>query len=442
MDAKTRKRVRQLHALCGSDNDAEATAARRKLIELLRRRGKTWNDLDAILAMDVPPAQQPPDPRDAGADPYAGTSITVGDLVRHVIARHVALEEHEYDALALWAIHTHVYQRFMFTPRLLLSSPVKGCGKTTVLDILSSLVARAHRSDSVTAAVLYHCVSKLHSTMLLDEVDNLNLPGKDKNVLRTVLNSGHRRGGAVDRLIKNAPVAFAVFAPVALAGIGLVPPPLVSRSIVIRMQKHDNSPLQRFDRTDAVTVSDLDTVYLHVRHWCASVRLNDPAMPDELRGLKGDNWRPLIAIADAISSAWGERARAAAIKFAAAADLDEEPAIALLQHLLLIFDARGAAVLASQVLVEALIDHDELWGAWRGARGDERPRKFTQGDLAFLLRPFRIRSRKIWITRDPPKQARGYRRADLEAAWRDYCAKPGTADQPSGHRYLRSVSLE
>ena len=78
-----------------------------------------------------------------------------------------------------------------------------------------------------------------------------------------------------------------------------------------------------------------------------------------------------------------------------AADLDEEPAIVLLQHLLLIFDARGAAVLASQVLVGALIDHDELWGAWRGARGDERPRKFTQGDLASLLRPFRIRSRKI-----------------------------------------------
>ena len=66
MDAKTRKRVRQLHALCGSDNDAEATAARRKLIELLRRRGKTWNDLDAILAMDVPPAQQPPDPQHSG----------------------------------------------------------------------------------------------------------------------------------------------------------------------------------------------------------------------------------------------------------------------------------------------------------------------------------------------------------------------------------------
>ena len=251
MDAKTRKRVRQLHRLCGSDNGAEAEAARRKLIELLRKHGKTWNDLDTILAMDVPPAQPPPDPRDAGDDPYAGTSITVGDLVHRMIERHVALEEHEYDAVALWAIHTHVYERFMFTPRLLLSSPVKGCGKTTLLDVLSSLVARAHRSDSVTAAVLYHCVSKRRSTMLLDEVDNLNLPGKDKNVLRTVLNSGYRQGGAVDRVIKNAPVAFPVFAPVALAGIGFVPPPLMSRSIVIRMQKHDNWPLQRFDRADA-----------------------------------------------------------------------------------------------------------------------------------------------------------------------------------------------
>ena len=94
--------------------------------------------------------------------------------------------------------------------------------------------------------------------MLLDEVDNLNLPGKDKNVLRTVLNSGYRRGGAIDRVIKNAPVAFAVFAPVALAGIGLVPPPLMSRSIVIRMQKYDDWPLQRFDRADAATVFDLE----------------------------------------------------------------------------------------------------------------------------------------------------------------------------------------
>jgi hypothetical protein len=55
------------------------------------------------------------------------------------------------------------------------------------------------------------------------------------------------------------------------------------------------------------------------------------------------------------------------------------------------------------------------------------------------LRPFKVKSRKIFITRDPPKQARAYRRADLEAAWRDYCAKSGTAEQPSSRKYLRSA---
>jgi len=54
VDAKRRKRVQHLHRLCGSDNESEATAARRKLLELLHKHGKTWNDLDTILAMDVP----------------------------------------------------------------------------------------------------------------------------------------------------------------------------------------------------------------------------------------------------------------------------------------------------------------------------------------------------------------------------------------------------
>jgi hypothetical protein len=64
---------------------------------------------------------------------------------------------------------------------------------------------------------------------------------------------------------------------------GTIPCRASAIRIVIRMQKHDDWPLQRFDRADAATVFDLDTVYRHVRHWCASVQLNDPAMPDELR---------------------------------------------------------------------------------------------------------------------------------------------------------------
>ena len=126
----------------------------------------------------------------------------------------------------------------------------------------------------------------------------------------------------------------------------------------------------------------------------------------------------------------------------ARASHDEDPGIILLYHLRAIFDAYNTNRLASELLVKALIEHDELWSAWRGPRGDDRPRKLTQASLAELLRPFDIKPRKFWITRDPPKTARGYLRADLEAAWRAYCAEAGTPEHPSARKYLRSVPLE
>jgi hypothetical protein len=268
--------------------DGEKASAKKKVDAWLKRHGKTDGDIGAILAQarNDEAASQPPqpksDPRNTGADPYAGTDFNVADLVHSMIERYIGLELYEYDAVTLWVIHTHVYERFMFTPRLLLTSPTKGHGKTTHLDVLSSLVARAHRSDSVTAAVLYHCINKLRSTMLLDEADNLNLQGKDRHELRKVLNAGYRRGGAVDRLIKNVPTSFDVFAPIALAGIGFLPPPLMSRCIVVHMRKHDDwLHLHRFDRNDAEAMSKLDEVYIHVRHWCASAQLdaNPPEAP-------------------------------------------------------------------------------------------------------------------------------------------------------------------
>jgi hypothetical protein len=42
--------LRKLHALVGSDNPGERESAWTKLNDLLRRHGKTWNDLPELLA--------------------------------------------------------------------------------------------------------------------------------------------------------------------------------------------------------------------------------------------------------------------------------------------------------------------------------------------------------------------------------------------------------
>jgi len=434
---KQRKRLRDLHARMGSSNSAEAEAARRKLVELLQKLGKSWNHLPELLRDDdatgasVPPQS---DPRDGVADPFdLPGAPTPADTVRHLVERYVALGTHESIAVALWTIHTHIYEQYMVTPRLVLISPAPDCGKTTLLDVIGRLVARTKKTANITAAAIYHYLHVFHSTLLVDEADNLDLAAKA--TLRAVLNAGHRRGTPIDRIIKGRPQSFDVFAPVALGSLELLTLPLMRRSIVIRLARHDGSrPLHLFNTDEC---GDLDVVYGHIRHWLRRVQLDrHPDMPSELRGRRADNWRPLIAIADACGPVWGELARDAALALTRA-NRDEAPGIVLLHHIRQIFEARGVDRLASKLLLVDLLTLDETWSEWRGVRGDEHPRKLTQGAIATLLRPFGIRPRNIWPLRRTPTDTsvRGYMRSWFEQAWRAYCdgeaADDGTAAQPS-----------
>ena len=443
---KQRKRLRDLHARMGSSNPAEAESARHKLVELLQKLGKSWNDLPELLRDDdATSASVPPqsDPRNSGvADPFdLPGAPTPADTVRHMVESYVALGDHKSIAVALWTIHTHVYDQYMVTPRLALISPAPDCGKTTLLDVIGRLTARSKKSDNITAAAIYHYVHVLHCTLLVDEADNLDLAAKA--TLRAVLNAGHRRGGSIDRMIKGLPQSFGVFAPVALGSLELLTLPLMRRSIVIRLARHDGSRPLRLFNTDEC--GDLDLVYGHVRHWLRRVQLNrDPDMPTELRGRKADNWRPLIAIADACGPVWGELARDAAVALTRA-NRDEAAAITLLNHIRQIFEVRGVDRLASKLLLADLLALDEMWSEWRGVRGDEHPRKLTQGAIALLLNPFGIRPRNIWPLHRTPTDtsARGYMRSWFEQAWRAYCdgeaTDDGTAAQASNIRRLRSV---
>ena len=104
------------------------------------------------------------------------------------------------------------------SPRLALTSPVNGCGKTTALAVIEKLAYRPERMDNATPAVIYHLIDRLRGTLLVDEADNLGL--RENGILRAVLNSGHRKGGNIRRVIKGAPKAFNTFAPMAIAAIG------------------------------------------------------------------------------------------------------------------------------------------------------------------------------------------------------------------------------
>ena len=71
-------------------------------------------------------------------------------------------------------------------------------------------------------------------TLLIDEADFFL---RDNEELRGVLNSGHRRGGHVIRIVGEdfEPRAFSTFSPCAIALIGRLPATLHDRAIHIRL---------------------------------------------------------------------------------------------------------------------------------------------------------------------------------------------------------------
>ena len=415
--------------------------AEKRMDAWLKHHGKTRADIQSILAQaardDAAAAPPPPpsDPRDAASAEPIDPHDTVLSLVCGAFKTYLAVNSHEYVALALWAMHTHVYDRYMVTPRLLLTSPVRGCGKSVGLDVLSRLVARSELTDNITAAAVYDTIDSLLCTLLMDEFDNQELAAKE--ALRAVLNAGYRKGRKIHRGVGKNRRAYRVFAPIAIAAIGTLSLSLMSRSVVIRMQRNDRwRELRRFDFNDT---GALDRVYVQTRDWARHVKLDpDPALPPELVDRLADNWRPLIAIADSFGTEWGRIARATAVFFAKDYREEDVPVL-LLRSIREVFDARGVDRITGKALLEALHRLEEAgWSEFTGVKGDRSPHRLRNSELRAMLRTFGIESRNVWPMRGAPgdRSGRGYYRSDFEAAWRAYCGE-GETGKPANVIPLR-----
>jgi hypothetical protein len=225
---KIRAKLTKLHAMLGSGNAGEREAAWTKIDELLRKYRRSWTDLPDLLLKTAAS-----DPVDVGEDdPAPATNVNILDVVHYVVGEYVDLRPHEYVAVALWILHAHLFDRFLVTPRLALVSPVRGCGKTTLLALIERLLPRSHRTDNITPAVIYRLIETDHGALLIDEADNLELARN--GALRAVLNSGHRKGGNIMRVIKGEPKRFSTFAPMAIAVIGGLPLPIIHRRLSSR----------------------------------------------------------------------------------------------------------------------------------------------------------------------------------------------------------------
>jgi putative DNA primase/helicase len=308
------------------------------------------------------------------------------------------------DAIALWIVLTYAVAAVFVLPMLVISSPQKRCGKSTLLIVLHKLCKRALLISNITAPALYRTVETHRPTLLLDEADTWC---RENQEMRGVLDCGHTRETAHVLRVdgeKLEPRVFDCFTPKALAGIGSLADTIHDRAIVINLKRRAPGETVQRLRQDRIDLSHLKSMSAR---WAADhleqIRHADAAVPQSLNDRASDNWRPLFGIAALAGGAWPARTRQAALELSANDADDDNVNVLLLGDIRTLLTASGGRM-ASKDLCSALVLLPERpWGEWKHGR------PMTMNQLARRLKPFGIESRSIRTGHDVFK---GYDLAD------------------------------
>lgn len=371
---------------------------------------------------------EPPKPWD---DPVEGAELL--DSMRATFNRYLVLPDHADTVLSLWALLTYVYNIFRTCAKLLVTSPEKRCGKTTLLEVLEALARCAMSTSNITAPALFRTIDEAKPTIIIDEADTFL---RDNDDLRGIVNSGHTRKGAfVIRCVgdDNKPTRFSTWCPTAISMIRLPADTIVDRSVVIQLRR--KLPGERVERMMFDLYEKSESIRRRAERWAQdhseALKGSDPPMPHCSNDRAIDNWTPLFAIAEAAGGDWPERAKQAFVALAGLEDDDDDDGIGpmLLRDIKAIFDERRIERIFSSDLVEALIDLEESqWSEWRHGR------PITQNSLSRILTAFGIRSKGT--IRIGAETKKGYLESQFEDAFKRYiylrgCISTVTTAQPT-----------
>lgn len=354
------------------------------------------------------------------AEPVDG-AVLLTDLCR-AIRRYVVAENADIVAIALWCVHAHAIDAFGISPFLNLSSPEKGCGKSTTLTAISYLLPRPLLSASVSPASIFRAIELYKPSFLIDEADAFENLNED---LRGLLNASHLRASAqAIRVVgdNHEPRMFSTWCPKAISLIGRLPGTLEDRSVVVDMKRRKKDELcERFSAIDSHP--ELETLGQKAARW---VKDNFDAIRQARPVAEGidlriyDNWMPLLAVADLAGDQWPTCARIAANWFAAKAADSPSIKVELLVDMAEVME--GQDRMFSEDIVKALTDMaDRPWPTF------SRGKPITQVQIGRMVRGFGIKSKNVRIK---DKQAKGYEAAEIGTVLSRY-SFAGEASQSS-----------
>lgn len=352
----------------------------------------------------------------------------VKDHLRHYL---MPAAEHDLDVLALWAVHTHLCRETYTTPRLLISSPMPGSGKTTVLEHLERLAPHATPMSSVSSSAL---IPRLiagredPTVLLIDEAEKALSPNKMgiEDVLG-VLNSGYKVGGSRPVLIPSkedgwVAQSLPTFAPVAMAGNAPdLPEDTMQRTITVLMFPANDGEVEETDwELMDIPTRDLG---LAIAEWADQirdeVRSTRPEVPKGCVGRIKERWLPLKRVAVFAGGDWPERVDQMIRNDLEQMQQDKEEGLTTMrphEHLAIdihgLYESSGEDFLPTTDSILPLLaaKHSERWGD---------ASKFGKALTAQRLGRMLSKNYSIRSQREPDgEQRRGYFRAQFVKAWR------------------------
>lgn len=355
-------------------------------------------------------------------DPVDGAELL--EALEGTFTTYLALPDGAATALALWTVHAHAHDASPVSPVLALTSPEKRCGKTTLLELLSALVPRPLPASNLTPAVVFRAVERWEPTLLVDEANTFL---RDGSKLRGVLNSGHRRSMAfIPRCVGDDHEVsyFRTWAPKAIALIGELPDTLGDRSVEVRMRRR--APDEEVDRLRRDRLEEMEPLRRKAWTWARRAQDNlrgaDPHLPSSLHDRERDNWRPLLAVADAAGGRWGSRGREAAKALQEGERDDRSLGTRLLADVREILEGHPSDRIRSKKLVGKLCALEEApWAEYKG-------RGLSTVSLANFLRSFDVSSTDLRFSSGVYK---GYTAEAFEDAFRRYLDAPPSGGTPS-----------
>lgn len=344
-----------------------------------------------------------------------------------IIKKYVFLDDDAAVTIATWILMSWVNDQLYILPQLLLTSPIKQCGKTTTLLVIQALVNRPLPSGNISAAAVYRAIEEWKPTLLLDEADtylrqNVELAG--------VLNSGHTRETAfVTRVAEidgqQMPVRFSTWAPKIIAGIGVsAADTTIDRSLIIRLQrKPADMPRSRL----ALRFSDdMEPLRSRIARWAVDVKdvqIDESALNFINNDRARDNWAALLAVARHVGKVATEALLAAARAMSDNSDLSSDREGDLLRDLKVVIaeiaaEAAAKKTDATLLPTKALLDklnklEDSQWTNFNRGTG------LNGHGLARMLKLFGLAS-TIKKAAETKKTVRGYVAADFTPVFARY----------------------